>query len=196
MQTSNRRTLATHFATLLLTLCAVLNAYAVQSPTTRPAEIVETISDARAVGSTRLKVFGFQIYDARLWAQPDFDAQVYPNSTFALEINYLRKFDNGAVAERSIQEMRKLGNLSEADAAQWLTQMRNIFPDIAKGDRLVGIHLPGVGAAFTFNGKPVGQIKNPEFAKQFFGIWLSPKTSQPQMRRDLIGASATPAAKP
>jgi Chalcone isomerase-like len=196
MHISSRRTLATCFATLLLTLCAVLNAHAVQNPTKRPAEIVETISDARAVGSTRLRVFGFQIYDARLWAQPDFDAQVYSNSTFALEINYLRKFDNGAVAERSIQEMRKLGNLSEADAAQWLTQMRNIFPDIAKGDRLVGIHLPGVGAAFAFNGKPVGQIKDPEFAKQFFGIWLSPKTSQPQMRRDLLGTSGTPAAKP
>ncbi len=166
---------------------AAMNASATQSAVATPAEISEKISDARSVGATRLRVFGFQIYDARLWAQPSFEAQNYTSSPFALEINYLRKFDNDAVAERSIQEMRKLGSMTDAQATQWLAQMRKIFPDIAKGDRLVGIHNPGVGAVFTFNGKPAGEIKDPEFARLFFGIWLSPQSSEPQMRRELLG---------
>lgn len=190
MRSNTRRTIAIHITTILMVLCTMHGAAAAQSTTARPAEVGEKISDARSVGSTRLKVFGFQIYDARLWAQPGFEAQAYAKSTFALEINYLRKFDNDAVAERSIQEMRKLGTMTDAQAAQWLAQMRGIFPDIVKGDRLVGIHLPGVGAEFTFNGKPVGQIKEPEFAKLFFGIWLSPQTSEPQMRRELLGSNS------
>jgi Chalcone isomerase-like len=191
---STRRTIAIHVTTILMALCTLTSTVAAQSTTARPAEVGEKISDARSVGSTRLRVFGFQIYDARLWAQPGFDAQTYANSTFALEINYLRKFDNDAVAERSIQEMRKLGTMTDAQAAQWLAQMRGIFPDIAKGDRLVGIHQPGAGAVFTFNGKPVGQIKDPEFARLFFGIWLSPQTSEPQMRRELLGSNSNAVA--
>jgi hypothetical protein len=145
------------------------------------------LSDARSTGSARLKVFGFQIYDARLWSEADFQPTTYDESRFALEITYLRSFDNNAVADRSIKEMRKLAKLSEAQQAQWLAQMSAIFPDIAKGDRLVGIHQPGVGAVFSFNGKPVGEIKDPEFARLFFGIWLSPQTSAPELRRELLG---------
>lgn len=157
----------------------------------RPAEVSDKVGDARAAGTARLRVFGFQIYDARLWALAEFNASNYSASAFALEISYLRNFDNDAVADRSIKEMRKLGSMSEAQAAQWQTQMRKIFPDIAKGDKIVGIHTPGVGASFTFNGKPAGEIKDPEFARLFFGIWLSPQTSEPQMRRELLGLPGT-----
>jgi Chalcone isomerase-like len=196
MQFSTRQFISGHFIAVCIAAAWLLptaSATANQSAGARPAEIGETIIDARSVGATRLRVFGFQIYDARLWAQPSFEAQSYTSSPFALEINYLRKFDNDAVAERSIQEMRKLGGMTEAQASQWLTQMRKIFPDIVKGDRLVGIHNPGVGAVFTFNGKPIGEIKDPEFARLFFGIWLSPQSSEPQMRRELLGLNG---AKP
>ena len=189
--TITHRYIAVFIAFILI--LAAGNALATQSVVARPAEISEKISDARSIGTTRLRVFGFQIYDATLWAQPSFEAQSYTSSTFALEINYLRKFDNDAVAERSIQEMRKLGGMTDVQATQWLAQMRKIFPDIAKGDRLVGIHNPSVGAVFTFNGKPVGEIKDPEFARLFFGIWLSPQSSEPQMRRELLGLNG---AKP
>jgi hypothetical protein len=182
----------TIFITAIL-MWAAGNTLAAQGVVAQPAEISEKISDARSIGATRLRVFGFQIYDARLWAQPSFEAQSYINSPFAIEINYLRKFDNDAVAERSIQEMRKLGGMTDVQATQWLAQMRKIFPDIAKGDRLVGIHNPGVGAVFIFNGKPAGEIKDPEFARLFFGIWLSPQSSEPQMRRELLGLNG---AKP
>jgi Chalcone isomerase-like len=157
----------------------------------QPPELSAYLSDARSIGSGRLKMFGFQIYDARLWAEADFVPTAYEESRFALEITYLRSFDNRAVADRSIKEMRKLAKPSEAQQAQWLEKMYAIFPDIAKGDRLVGIHQPGVGAVFSFNGKPIGEIKDPEFARLFFGIWLSPQTSAPEMRRELLGLTGS-----
>ncbi len=165
--------------------------FASQKAVTQPVEVASYINDARSIGSARLRVLGFQIYDARLWAEADFQAAAYDERRFALEISYLRSFDNNAVADRSMQEMRKLGKLSEAQQAQWLAQMRAIFPDIVKGDRLIGIHKPGVGAAFSFNGKPIGEIQDAEFARLFFGIWLSPQTSAPEMRRGLLGLAVS-----
>jgi hypothetical protein len=143
--------------------------------------------NARSVGSARLTVWGFQVYDARLWAPSDFTAEEYERSSFALEITYLRSFDSGVIAERSLKEMRGIGSMSEQQAAQWLAQMRKVFPSIAKGDRLVGMHKPGEGASFSMNGKPAGDIRDPEFARLFFGVWLSPQTSAPQLRRELLG---------
>jgi hypothetical protein len=179
------------YAIYLIAVCALFywanTTFASQKVVVPPTEVASSIPEVRSIGSARLKVFGFQVYDARLWAAPDFQATAYDESRFALEISYLRSFDNNAVADRSIKEMRKLGKFSEAQQAQWLAQMRAIFPDIAKGDRLTGIHQPGVGAAFIFNGKPIGEIKDAEFARLFFGIWLSPQTSAPEMRRELLG---------
>ncbi len=162
------------------------SAIASQDIPPKPPEAAE-ISNARSVGAARLTVWGFQVYDARLWAPPEFSADNYERRSFALEITYLRSFDNGAIAERSLKEMRGIGNISEQQSVRWLGQMRKIFPDIAKGDRLVGVHKPGEGAVFSLNGKPVGEIRDPEFGRLFFGIWLSPQTSAPELRRELLG---------
>jgi Chalcone isomerase-like len=181
-------------ASYLIAACAIFywanSAFATQNADVKPVELA-TLPNARSVGVAQLQVWGFKVYDARLWAELEFNPQDYTRRAFALEINYLRSFDNDAVAERSIQEMRGIGGMSEAQAVQWLAQMRKIFPDIAKGDRLVGLHKPGIGASFSFNGKPVGDILDPEFARLFFGIWLSPKTSAPQLRRGLLGLDTT-----
>jgi hypothetical protein len=179
-----------YFAILYIAVPAVFywasGAIASQDIPPKPPEVAE-ISNARSVGSARLTVWGFQFYDARLWAAPEFSADTYERRSFALEITYLRSFDNGVIADRSLKEMRGIGSLSEQQAAQWLGQMRKIFPDIAKGDRLIGLHKPGEGAVFSLNGKPVGEIRDPEFGRLFFGIWLSPQTSAPQLRRELLG---------
>ncbi len=170
--------------------------FASQNEAARPAEVADSIDNVRSVGAGRLKVWGFEVYDARLWAAPEFKAQDYTRYSFAIEINYLRDLDNDAIAERSLKEMQALGGMTTAQSEQWLAQMRKIFPDIRKGDRLVGIHKPGVGAVFTFNGKPVGEVSDPEFARLFFGIWISPQTSAPKLRRELLGLQGGAKPKP
>ncbi len=63
------------------------------------------------------------------------------------------------------------------------------FPDIVKGDRITGVFEPGVTAKFFFNGQPRGEIRDADFALRFFGIWLSPKTSEPKLRDALLGGA-------
>jgi hypothetical protein len=52
------------------------------------------------------------------------------------------------------------------------------------------VHVPGSGARFYLNGRLRGELADDNFSRLFFGIWLSPKTSQPAMRATLIQAAA------
>lgn len=83
--------------------------------------------------------------------------------------------------------MRRIGSFSEAQAQAWLQAMTAAFPDVRAGDRLLGVHLPGRGAQFYYNGRPTRAIDDPEFARLFFGIWLSEQTPAPKLRAALLG---------
>lgn len=161
-----------------------------QAAATLPAEVAQALPQAEPLGQTRLRVWGFQIYDARLWVAPGFRAQRFDQHGAALELTYLRAFAAADIAARSITEMRRSADISPAQAAQWQKEMQRVFPDIKPSDRLLGLHKPGVGASFWFNGKPVGEIADPAFARLFFGIWLSPQTSEPAMRAALLVGAA------
>jgi hypothetical protein len=184
-----------HNAIFYIALCAVLipasSPFAYANNPQRPAAVSQELGTAKALGHTRLAVYGFNIYDAKLWAADGFIAANYDQEAFALELRYLRGFKGDMIAERSIKEMRRIGNINAEQAKQWLDAMKKTFPDVKKGDQLIGIHKPDGTASFILNGKPVGDIQDDEFSRLFFGIWLSPKTSQPKMRNELIGSSAS-----
>lgn len=155
-----------------------------------PVEVLQALPQAEALGQTRLRVWGFQIYDARLWVAPGFRAQRFEQHGAALELTYLRAFAAADIATRSITEMRRSADISTAQATQWQQEMQRVFPNIKQGDRLLGVHKPGAGASFWFNGKSAGEIADPAFARLFFGIWLSPQTSEPAMRTALLAGAA------
>ena len=150
------------------------------------AELQEVLPQAQLVGKGRLTVWGFQVYDARLWVNPGFRPQGFASDALALELSYLRDFDNQAVAQRSITEMRRAAPISDEQAGKWVAALVKVLPDIKKGDRVMGVHRPGLGAAFWMNGKPAGEIRDAEFARLFFGIWLAPTTSEPGLRSALL----------
>ena len=88
-----------------------------------------------------------------------------------------------------IAEMRRQASITPMTPAQetaWENQMRALFPDVSAGDRITGVHQPAMGAVFWGNGRLLGEVRDPLFAKLFFGIWLSPQTSEPQLRRALL----------
>lgn len=155
-----------------------------------PPSVSQALDNPKSLGQSRLVVYGFNIYDARLWAAEGFSATNFPTEPFALELRYLRNFGGAMIAERSLKEMRRLGTVSDEKAAQWLSTMKQTFPDVKKGDQLIGIHRPNGTASFTLNGRPIGEVKDAEFTRLFFGIWLSPNSSQPKMRNELLGMAA------
>lgn len=164
------------------------NAAAVDGADARP-ELKEALPQALLIGKGRLSVWGFQVYDARLWAPAGFDAGSFASRPLALELAYLRDFDAVDIADRSLKEMRRSRAIDDMHSALWKSEMLRVIPDVKKGDRILGMHRPGVGAAFWVNGKAHGEIRDAEFARLFFGIWLSPKTSEPKLRDALLAGA-------
>jgi len=151
------------------------------------AEVAGALPTARLHGSGTLRYFGLNVYEARLWAAPDFAPARYDAHGFALELVYARKLDGAAIAERSITEMGRVGSFEPAQAKAWREQLTLAFPDVKPGDRLTGVHDPGGVTRFYSNGRPTASIADPEFGRLFFGIWLSGRTAEPALRRELIG---------
>ncbi len=152
-----------------------------------PPEVAADLPDARLQGSSRLRFFGLQVYDVRLWSGATPVAADWASTPLALEIEYLRNIEGGQIAERSLKEMRRQADITADTAERWLNTMKKTFPDVRAGDRLTGISAPGQGARLFFNGAARGDVRDPEFARLFFGIWLSPRTSEPAMRQALLG---------
>jgi len=146
---------------------------------------------SRLRGQAQLRLLGLGIYQARLWALPGFRADLALDQPVVLELTYLREFQGSSIAQRSLDEMRRAGPLGEAQAQRWLAEMRRLFPDVRPGDRIAGLHLPGQGARFWQDGRPLGEVADAEFGRRFFGVWLAPTTSQPAMRLSLLGLAAT-----
>jgi hypothetical protein len=155
-----------------------------------PAEVTADVPQPQVAGTARLKFLGLSIYDARLWVAPGFQAAHFAQYGLALELTYLRALRGNLIAERSLQEMRRAGDLPSANGQRWLAAMQDAFPDVKEGDRITGIHLPTVGARFYFNGQLRATVKDVAFSQQFFGIWLSPTTSEPRLRTELLAAYA------
>ena len=146
-------------------------------------------------GSGELRFLGLSIYQARLWVSPRFDASDFGAHPLALELTYQRAFSAEAIAKRSLEEMRRIGSFTEVQATRWQQALQAALPDVQPGDRLVGLYQPGTGATFQLRGRTVGTVDDPAFARLFFGIWLSPMTSEPQLRAALLGARAQGLAK-
>ncbi len=153
-------------------------------------ELRDALPQAQLIGQTRLSVWGFKIYDARLWAPSGFSAADFAARPLALELAYLRAFEAVDIAERSLKEMQRSARISDAQAQQWRLEMQRVFPNVKAGDRILGVHRPGQGVSFWVNGQRGGDIADAEFSRLFFGIWLSPQTSEPAMRRALLGGTA------
>jgi hypothetical protein len=147
---------------------------------------VASLKGAKPSLPVRLRVWGFQVYDARLWVFPAFRHGQYPEHAFALELQYLRRLEGAAIASSSLSEMRRVGSFTEAQAQSWEAALRGIFPDIGPGERITGVNLPGVGVEFWVNGQRVGSVADPLFARLFFGIWLNERTSEPKLRTQLL----------
>lgn len=140
-------------------------------------------------GEGRLRVLGFAVYDARLWVGEGFAPESWDRATLALEIQYARAFAGADIASRSIAEMRRQGELPDAQAKAWQQTMAALFPDVKPGDRLVGVRGNDGSTRFYANGRLLGEIDDAEFGRRFFGIWLAPQTSEPTLRSRLLGLS-------
>jgi hypothetical protein len=163
---------------------ACANHRAVDAPPLEPA-VAALAPGLKPQGAGEMRHFGFAICDGWYWAP---DHRYSPEQPFVLDLRYVRNLSGAGIAKRSGEEIEKLGIGTVAERAAWIAAMERIFPDVAKGDHLTGLNLPPGSVRYFHNGKAVGAIDDPAFARAFFAIWFDPRTSRPDFRRELLGA--------
>lgn len=173
-------------APLFCLLCLALPLRAQAQAQVQPAETRALLPVAQLGGAAKLTFWGFEVYNAALWVEPDFRHDSYAEHEFCLELSYLRDFSNSDIAKRSIEEIRRTGNLTDEQAQRWQKLLQASYPSVKKGDRIVGVNLPGKGMVFFTNGQKTGEITDLELTRRFFSIWLAPTTSEPSMRLALL----------
>jgi len=158
-----------------------------QRPASVPAHITRDIADARPAGQGKLTWFGLHVYDARLFVPArGIDLNDLGSQRFALDLTYARRLRGNAIAERSLEEIEKLGFGTAEQRASWLREMLRIFPDVSAGQTLTGLHLANGGTRFYLDGRGIGAIEDTSFGRAFFAIWLDPRTSAAKLRADLL----------
>jgi hypothetical protein len=125
--------------------------------------------------------FGFSLYRATLWV-----AGTSPESApSALQLDYRRDISRERLVQTSLDEMRRLG-ADDAQLKRWEAELLRVFPDVKEGDSIVGVHYPGRGASFYYQGQATGDVVDAEFARRFFAIWLDPASRSPSLRAVLL----------
>ena len=132
-------------------------------------------------GSGEMTWFGFSLYRATLWVAGD-SPEASPS---ALQLDYQRDIPRERLVQTSLDEMRRLG-ADEAQLMRWESDLRRVFPDVKEGESIVGVHRPGRGASFFYQGRATGEIYDAEFARCFFAIWLDPASRSPSLRLALL----------
>ena len=151
-----------------------------------PPELAQELPGAHWRGGGSMRFMGVQLYEARLWAPTP--VQGDPAQTaLALELVYARTIKADLIVSSALREMQRVGSVTPEQATRWTQAMAALFPDIQPGDRLTGVQRPGQSARFFFNGKLRGEVADADFTRLFFGIWLSPRTAEPQLRAQLLG---------
>lgn len=149
----------------------------------------ESLPEARVVGAGELRLFGLRIYSARLWSP---EQPLGADSPIALELTYHRAISREQLVDASVREIRRLYGdaVAAAQLAGWREQMLRAFVDVEPGSRITGVYLPGQGARFYAGPELKHEVRDQDFARAFFAIWLDPRTRNPELRAQLLGADA------
>lgn len=141
-------------------------------------------------GRGTMRVLGLTVYDAALWVAPGFEPAEWANHGLMLRLDYHRKLEGRAIAERSLQEMRRGGPIDDVDARRWQAWMESAFGDVQPGDHLAGRWWPDrQTTGIRRNGSAWQELGDPAFGRRFFGIWLAPHSSAPALRSRLLALS-------
>ena len=150
----------------------------------QPDTLKPYVSNAQIVGQGSLKFSFWKIYDATLYAP---NGRWQSTAPYALQLTYFIGTTPKKIADKTVAEMRSQGAVDESQLADWYAQMIKIFPHVKKNMSLTGIYTADGTTVFLKNNTPIGTVTDPHFGRLFFNIWLADTTSEPTLRKNLLG---------
>lgn len=139
----------------------------------------------KRVGSAKFTFLFWDIYNSTLYTKSGKYLHDNYSDSVLFEIEYLKDITSADLLDRTIEQWKHL-NIAELEYNKFIPELKLIWPDISSGDKL-SMLVNNNQSIFYFNDVIIGQIPEKEFSKLFLAIWLSPKTSEKELRYQLLG---------
>ncbi|PKH02924.1 hypothetical protein CXF72_09015 [Psychromonas sp. MB-3u-54] len=138
----------------------------------------------KTVGQGEMSWLFMDVYQVSLHsADGHYVHQEYPQ---ALTIRYQRSFKKEWLIKATAEEWQKM-KIDSRQYEPWLAQFFSLWPNVNSGDTLTFLVAKNGQGTFYHNDRLLGDINNRDLSRAFLDIWLSKKTSEPDLRRQLIG---------
>ncbi|MCL9782371.1 chalcone isomerase family protein [Vibrio sp. S4M6] len=142
------------------------------------------ITDLNKVGEGEMHYLFWTIYAAEFYRSE----HSAPEVRQALRITYYKSISQQNLIEATLDQWQHLGYQPE-EMVRWSVSLVKIWPSVKPGDKLTFVSNNHGEGQFFFDGKPIGSIQDPTFADAFLDIWLSERTTEPKLRKQLLGLS-------
>lgn len=140
----------------------------------------------QTVGEGKFSYWFWDLYNARL-ATADGQFVDYQKSVpLLLELRYLRDISKTEFVDATLDQWRIQAGGVQKQHKLWAGELNTLWRDVKKGDVLgAELHPDGL-ISFYFNQQLLGTTKDPAMGQAFFDIWLSEKTTAPELRQLLL----------
>lgn len=151
------------------------------APTILQSSTVKTaLETAQERGEATFRVFGFPIYEARLYTENG--APLDWNKDFGIELNYLRDLKESDLVESTLKEFVRTGS-----ALPLRNQLTKCFKDVGKGDQYLAVSQGQDQIGFWLNGTRVCTLRHPKIKQRFMAIFVGDNTRSSSFTRKLKG---------
>lgn len=147
-----------------------------------------TQTELKRVGMAEFSYLFWDVYDSYLFnhsGKIDANYAWYEQAPLILEIRYKRDIKADDLIESTIEQWQHLG-LSEDKYQEYVPWLKSVWPDLKDGDRLALLVQDGY-SVFFYNKEEIARQDDPYFSRIFLDIWLSTDTSEPKLRKKLLG---------
>ncbi|MEL0639636.1 chalcone isomerase family protein [Pseudoalteromonas aliena] len=135
------------------------------------------------VGEARMEYLFWDVYDAVLFTRSgNYSAGTHP---IKFKLTYLRDFKAKEIVKATNEQWKHIGKKQLAD--KYDSKLLSIWPDIRQGDSLTLVTNEQGMSTFYHNDEKIGEISESQFSSDFLAIWLDEKTSEPKLRKQLLG---------
>lgn len=137
------------------------------------------VDDLNKRGQGEMSYLFWTLYSAEFYATPT-------NSDRALKLEYYRAIDSKDLVDATKEQWNKLG-YSNNNIQRWLQPLYEMWPNVEAGSTLTIRVTEDNISRFYFDEQPIGTIQDKQFGEAFLAIWLSENTSEPGLRKQLLG---------
>ncbi|MEZ8720189.1 chalcone isomerase family protein [Vibrio pomeroyi] len=137
------------------------------------------VDDLNKRGQGEMSYLFWTLYSAEFYTTPT-------NSERALKLEYYRAIDSKDLVDATEDQWNKLG-YSNNNIQRWLKPLYAMWPNVEAGSTLTIRVAEDNVSRFYFDEQPIGVIQDKQFGEAFLAIWLSENTSEPGLRKQLLG---------